>query len=53
MTKKRGRRSKQILDNLKETRGDWKLKQEALVGTVWRIRFGGRCGTLKTEYRIN
>jgi len=47
MTGKGGRRSEQILDKPKETRGDWKLKQEAPIGTVWRIRFGGRCGTVR------
>jgi len=49
MTGKGGRRSKQILDKLKETRGDWKLKQEAPVVTVWGIGFGRRCGTRKTD----
>ena len=51
--RKGGRRRKRILDNLKETRGYWKLKQEALVRNVWRIRFGGGCGTRKTDYRMN
>jgi hypothetical protein len=35
-----GRRCKQILDDLKETRGYWKLKEEALHRTLWRSRFG-------------
>ena len=30
MTGRRGRRHKQILDDLKETRGYWKLEEEAL-----------------------
>jgi hypothetical protein len=30
-----GRRRKQLLDNLKETRGHWKLEAEALDSTVW------------------
>ena len=34
-TGKRGRRCKQLLDGLKETRGYWKLKQEVLDRTVW------------------
>jgi hypothetical protein len=33
---RRGRRCKQILDDLKETRGYWKFKEE----TLWRNRFG-------------
>jgi hypothetical protein len=41
----RGRkRRKQLLDDLKETRGYWKLKEEALDRTVWRPRFGRGCG---------
>jgi hypothetical protein len=39
-----GRRRKQPLDDLKEKTGDWKLKEEALDRTVWRTRFGRRCG---------
>jgi hypothetical protein len=30
VTGRRGRRRKQLLDALKETRGHWKLKEEAL-----------------------
>jgi hypothetical protein len=40
MTGRRGRRRKQLLDDLKEKRGYWKLKEEALERTVWRTRFG-------------
>jgi hypothetical protein len=36
----RGRRRKQLLDDLKEKRRYWKLKEEALYLTLWRIRFG-------------
>jgi hypothetical protein len=35
-----GRRRKQLLDDLKEKRGYWKLKKEALDSTMWRTRFG-------------
>jgi hypothetical protein len=42
MTGRRGRRSKQLLDDLKEKRKYWKLKEEALDRTLWRTRFG-RC----------
>jgi hypothetical protein len=40
MTGRRGRRRKQLLDNLKEKRRYWKLKEEALDRTLWRTRFG-------------
>jgi hypothetical protein len=40
MTGRRGRRSKQLLDDLKEERRYWKLKKEALYPTLWRTRFG-------------
>ena len=38
-TIRRGRRHKQLLDDLKEKRRDWNLRVEALNGTVWRTRF--------------
>jgi len=34
------RRCKQILDDLKQKRGYWKLKEEAFDRTLWRTRFG-------------
>jgi hypothetical protein len=37
---RRGRRCKLLLDYLKEKRGYWKLKEEALDRTMWRTRFG-------------
>jgi hypothetical protein len=40
MTGRRGRRHKQLMDDFKETRGYWKLKEEALDRTLWRTRFG-------------
>jgi hypothetical protein len=36
----RGRGRKQLLDDLQENRGYWKLKEEALDRTLWRTRFG-------------
>jgi len=33
---RRGRRRKQLLDDLKETGGHWNLKEN---GTIWRTRF--------------
>ena len=35
---KRGRRGKKLLDDLKEKRGYWKLKEEALDRTVFGTR---------------
>jgi hypothetical protein len=44
VTGRRGRRRKQLLDDHKETRGYWKLKEEALDRTMWRTHFGRRYG---------
>jgi len=40
VTGRRGRRRKQLLDDLKETRGYRKLKEKELDRTLWRVRFG-------------
>jgi hypothetical protein len=40
MTGRRVRRRKQLLDDLKEKRRYWELKEEELDRTVWRTRFG-------------
>jgi hypothetical protein len=40
VTGRRGRRRKQLLDDLKDKRRYWKLKEEALDRTVWRTHFG-------------
>jgi hypothetical protein len=37
---RRGRRRKQLLDDLKGKRRYWKLKEEAVDRTLWRTRFG-------------
>jgi hypothetical protein len=37
---RRGRRGKQLLDDLKEKIEYWKLKEEAVAGTWWRTCFG-------------
>ena len=39
--RRRGRRRKKLLDDLKERRGYSHLKEEALDRTIWRSRFGG------------
>ena len=45
MTGRRGIRSKQLLDELKETRGYWKLNEEALDRTL--------CGELALEESVD
>jgi hypothetical protein len=40
MTGRRGRKRKQMQDDLKEKRRHWKLKEEALDRTLCRTRFG-------------
>jgi hypothetical protein len=40
VTGRRRRRRKHLLNYLKEKRGHWKLKEEALDRTLWRTRFG-------------
>jgi len=40
MMRTRERRIKQLLHDLEEKRGYWKLKEEALYRTVWRTRYG-------------
>jgi len=45
---RRGGRRKQLLDDIKEKRGDWKLKEEAVDRTLWRTRVRP-----KTAYRMN
>jgi hypothetical protein len=44
VTGRRGRRCKQLLNDLKETSGYLKVKVEALDRNVWRTRFGRGCG---------
>jgi len=46
VTRRRGRRSKKLLDDLKDTRGYSHLKKEAIDRTVWRNRFGGGFGSV-------
>ena len=53
MTRRRGRRSKQLLDGLKEKIGYWKLKEEALDRTVWRKRFGRGYGPVVGQATMN
>jgi len=41
VARRRGRRCKKLLDDLKARRGYSHLKEEALDRTMWRHRFGG------------
>ena len=44
VTRRRGRRRKKVLDDLKDRRGYCHLKEEVLDRTVWRNRFRGGFG---------
>jgi len=44
VTGRRDRRSKQLMDDLKETRGHWKMKEETLARNLWINRCGRGCG---------
>jgi hypothetical protein len=44
VTRRRGRRHKKLLDDLKDRTGYSHLKEEALDRTVWRNRFGRGVG---------
>ena len=44
VARRRGRRRKKLLDDLKDRRGYSHLKEEALDSTMWRHRFGGGFG---------
>jgi hypothetical protein len=44
VTRRRGRRHKKLLDDLKDRRGYSHLKEKALDCTVWRNRFGRGVG---------
>jgi hypothetical protein len=44
VTRRRGRRRKQLLDDLGDRRGYSQLKEEAVDHIKWRNRFGRGCG---------
>ena len=44
VARRRGRRRKKLLDDLKERRGYSHLKEKSLDRTMWRCRFGGGFG---------
>jgi hypothetical protein len=49
MAGRRGRRSRKLLDDLKERRGHSHLKEEALDRTMWRAGFGREFGSVVRE----
>jgi len=51
MMERRGRRRKQLLDDLRERKGYCKLKEEALDRTPWRTRLGRDYGTVVRQTR--
>jgi hypothetical protein len=46
VTGRRGRRHKQLLDDLKGKRVYWKFEVETLAGTLWSSPFGRGYGTV-------
>jgi hypothetical protein len=46
VTRRRGRRRKQLLDDLGDRSGYSHLKEEALDRIKWRNRFGRSCGSV-------
>ena len=50
VTRRRGRRHKKVLDDLKDSRGYSHLKEEALDRTMWRNRFGGGFGPVVRQH---
>jgi len=51
-TGRRGRRHKQLLDDLKENRGSGKWKEEAVGCTLWNIHFGRGYGPVIRQDRL-
>jgi hypothetical protein len=49
VTRRRGRRRRKLLDDLKDRRGYSHLKEEALDRTVWRARFGRGFGPVDRQ----
>ena len=47
MTRRRGRKRKQLLDDLKETKGHCKFEEEAIDGALWGMSFGRGYGLVR------
>jgi hypothetical protein len=52
VTGRRGRRLKQLQDDLIEKRGFWKWKEEALYRTLWRTGFGRGYGPVVRQTTV-
>ena len=50
---RRGRRRKQLPDDIKETRRYWKLKEGVLDRTPWRTRYGRGCKPVECGVAVN
>ena len=50
VARRRGRKRKKLLDDLKDRRGYSNLKEEVLERTMWRNRFGRGCSILQTGH---
>ena len=50
VARRRERRLKNLLDDLKDRRGYSHLKEEVLDRTMWRHRFGGGFGPVVRQY---
>jgi len=51
VTERLQRRRKQLQDDVKESRGYWKLSEEAVDRAVWRTGFGKRLNTTRKRLR--
>ena len=49
VTRRRGRRRKKLLDDLKDRRGYHELKEEALDRTMWKNHFGRGFGPVVSQ----
>jgi hypothetical protein len=52
VTRRRGRRRRKLLDDLKNRRGYSHVKEEALNRTVWRNRFGAGFGPVVRQNAV-
>jgi hypothetical protein len=52
VTGRRGKRHKQLLNDLKAKKGCWKLKEETLDRTLCRTRFGRGYGTVVRQTKV-
>jgi len=50
--RRRRRRCKQLLDDFKDTRGQWWLKEEALGHTLCRAHFGRNYGPVRLQNEL-